>query len=44
MNTYHAIDPALPFGGYKMSGYGREGGTEQLDEYLNTKGVWIKLD
>lgn len=44
VNTYHAIDPALPFGGYKMSGYGREGGTEQLDEYLNTKGVWIKLD
>jgi aldehyde dehydrogenase (NAD+) len=44
VNTYHAIDPAVPFGGYKMSGYGREGGAEQLDEYLNTKGVFIKLD
>ncbi|TIL50617.1 MAG: aldehyde dehydrogenase family protein, partial [Mesorhizobium sp.] len=36
VNTYHAIDPAVPFGGYKMSGYGREGGAEHLDEYLNT--------
>ncbi|MER8390633.1 aldehyde dehydrogenase family protein [Mesorhizobium sp. M1340] len=44
INTYHAIDPAVPFGGYKMSGYGREGGTEHLDEYLNTKGVFIKID
>ena len=38
------MDPAVPFGGYKMSGYGREGGTEHLDEYLNTKGVWIRTD
>ncbi|MER9561933.1 aldehyde dehydrogenase family protein [Mesorhizobium sp. M0571] len=44
INTYHAIDPAVPFGGYKMSGYGREGGAEHLDEYLNTKGVFIKID
>ncbi|MFB9984614.1 aldehyde dehydrogenase family protein [Mesorhizobium kowhaii] len=44
VNTYHAIDPAVPFGGYKMSGYGREGGAEHLDEYLNTKGVWIRTD
>lgn len=44
VNTYHAIDPAVPFGGYKMSGYGREGGAEHLDEYLNIKGVFIKID
>ncbi|MEJ6781912.1 aldehyde dehydrogenase family protein [Aminobacter sp. Piv2-1] len=44
VNTYHAIDPAVPFGGYKMSGYGREGGAEHLDEYLNTKGVFIRID
>ncbi|RUV71756.1 MAG: aldehyde dehydrogenase family protein [Mesorhizobium sp.] len=44
VNTYHAIDPAMPFGGYKMSGYGREGGAEHLDEYLNTKGVFIRID
>ncbi|MEO5324981.1 aldehyde dehydrogenase family protein [Mesorhizobium sp. CC13] len=44
VNTYHAIDPAVPFGGYRMSGYGREGGAEHLDEYLNTKGVFIRID
>jgi aldehyde dehydrogenase (NAD+) len=44
VNTYHSIDPVVPFGGYKMSGYGREGGVEHLEEYLNTKAVFIKLD
>ncbi|WP_018633950.1 aldehyde dehydrogenase family protein [Neomegalonema perideroedes] len=44
VNTYHAIDPALPFGGYKMSGFGREGGVDHLYEYLNTKSVVIRLD
>jgi aldehyde dehydrogenase (NAD+) len=41
INTYQAMDPAVPFGGYKQSGYGRESGREQLDEYLNVKAVWI---
>jgi acyl-CoA reductase-like NAD-dependent aldehyde dehydrogenase len=27
-----------------MSGYGKEGGVEQLDEYLNTKTVWINTN
>jgi aldehyde dehydrogenase (NAD+) len=44
VNSYHVLDPAVPFGGYKMSGYGREGGAEHLDEYLNTKAVWLRLD
>lgn len=44
VNMYHAIDPAVPFGGMKMSGYGREGGREHLDEYLETKAVWIQTD
>ncbi|MDQ0470818.1 aldehyde dehydrogenase family protein [Labrys wisconsinensis] len=44
VNTYHAIDPAVPFGGTGMSGYGREGGTEHLAEYLDTKAVFIRLD
>jgi len=44
VNTYHAIDQSVPFGGYKMSGYGREGGVEHLHEYLNTKGVFLKID
>lgn len=42
VNHYGAMDPAMPFGGYKMSGFGREGGSEHLDSYLETKGVWIR--
>ena len=44
INCYQAMDPAVPFGGYKMSGYGRESGVQHLDEYLNVKSVWIKTD
>ena len=44
VNMYHAIDPAVPFGGVKMSGYGREGGIEHLEEYLDTKAIWINTD
>jgi aldehyde dehydrogenase (NAD+) len=32
-NTYHKFDPASPFGGYKESGFGREGGKHVLLEY-----------
>ncbi|MFI4986428.1 MAG: aldehyde dehydrogenase family protein [Alphaproteobacteria bacterium] len=42
VNCYQAMDPAVPFGGYKMSGYGRESGLQQMEEYLNVKAVWIK--
>lgn len=41
INCYQAMDPAVPFGGYKMSGYGRESGVHHIDEYLNIKAVWI---
>jgi aldehyde dehydrogenase (NAD+) len=44
VNMYHALDPAVPFGGVKLSGYGREGGVEHLGEYLDTKSVWIQTD
>jgi aldehyde dehydrogenase (NAD+) len=42
INCYNALDPAMPFGGYKMSGYGSESGTQQLNAYLNTKAIWVK--
>jgi hypothetical protein len=41
VNTYNLFDPAVPFGGYKMSGRRREMGPDALDEYLNTKAVWV---
>ena len=42
VNCYQMMDPAVPFGGYKMSGYGLESGKQHLEAYLNTKSVWIK--
>ncbi|AJW98859.1 aldehyde dehydrogenase family protein [Burkholderia gladioli pv. gladioli] len=44
VNCYNTMDPSMPFGGYKMSGYGRESGTQQLDDYLNTKALWIRRE
>jgi len=41
VNTYRAISYMSPFGGYKMSGLGRENGIEGMKEYLQTKSVWI---
>ena len=34
-NTFNRFDPASPFGGYKESGYGREGGRHGLEAYLD---------
>lgn len=41
VNTYGAYDKAVPFGGYKLSGLGLENGSEGIEQYLNTKAVWI---
>ncbi|WP_326731719.1 aldehyde dehydrogenase family protein [Streptomyces phaeochromogenes] len=43
VNTWGVLDVAVPFGGVKQSGYGRECGPEGLDEYLQTKSVLISM-
>lgn len=42
VNTYRAISPIAPFGGYGLSGLGREGGLEAVHDYTRTKSVWIR--
>ena len=41
VNTYRAISPIAPFGGFGQSGYGRESGIDAIYEYTRTKSVWI---
>jgi aldehyde dehydrogenase (NAD+) len=41
VNAYQLMDPAVPMGGMKQSGHGRECGVEHLDAFLETKSVWI---
>jgi phenylacetaldehyde dehydrogenase len=43
VNCYNVLDAALPFGGYKQSGWGREMGKEALDLYTQTKSVCVRL-
>ena len=43
INTWHKYHPSAPFGGYKMSGYGREQGAEALENYTQYKTVWLNL-
>lgn len=44
VNCYQMLDPGVPFGGYGMSGFGRESGPHHIEDYLETKAVWIRLD
>lgn len=44
INTYNMFDSASPYGGYKMSGFGREQGLEAFNFYTQTKTVWIDLN
>ncbi|MBI3683643.1 MAG: aldehyde dehydrogenase family protein [Acidobacteria bacterium] len=43
INNYNMLDAASPFGGYKMSGFGRELGQHALDLYTQVKSVWVDL-
>jgi aldehyde dehydrogenase (NAD+) len=42
-NTWHKYHPNPPFGGYMMSGYGREQGTEALESCTQYKTVWANM-
>jgi (Z)-2-((N-methylformamido)methylene)-5-hydroxybutyrolactone dehydrogenase len=42
VNTYRAVSPIVPFGGFGLSGLGREGGQESILDYTRTKSVWLR--
>ena len=41
INTWRMVSPAAPFGGFKLSGHGREGGQDAIHDYTRTKTIWI---
>lgn len=41
VNTHNMLDPNLPFGGFKQSGYGRELGRAALEQFTELKSVCI---
>src|SRR5881409_1934081 len=43
VNAYNLFDAALPFGGFKESGFGREMGAAGLEQYTEVKTVWVDL-
>ncbi|MBE7490247.1 MAG: aldehyde dehydrogenase family protein [Planctomycetes bacterium] len=43
VNCYNWYDSAVPYGGYKQSGYGREMGLQALAAMTQTKSVWVQL-
>lgn len=44
VNNYRSTSYTTPFGGFKQSGIGREGGVEAVHEYMEAKSVWISTD
>jgi phenylacetaldehyde dehydrogenase len=43
VNAHDLVDSAIPFGGFKQSGFGKDMGPEQLEHFLRTKAVWIRF-
>jgi acyl-CoA reductase-like NAD-dependent aldehyde dehydrogenase len=44
INDHHRIDPASPWGGFRMSGIGRENGLVAYEEYTQIRNVIVNLD
>jgi acyl-CoA reductase-like NAD-dependent aldehyde dehydrogenase len=44
VNDYHRTDPASPWGGFGMSGYGRENGFAAVEMFTEVKSVWVGLE
>lgn len=43
INAYRVLSPEVPFGGFGSSGVGRENGIDAVNEYTETKAVWVEL-
>jgi phenylacetaldehyde dehydrogenase len=43
VNAHDLVDSAIPFGGFKQSGFGKDMGPEQLQHFLRTKVAWINV-
>ncbi|HEY8356862.1 MAG TPA: aldehyde dehydrogenase family protein, partial [Ramlibacter sp.] len=44
INSYKRVNPGSPFGGFGLSGYGREMGFDAMREYTQVKSVWVNVD
>ncbi len=44
INTYRAVSPNMPFGGYKTSGIGRENGVDAIRDFTQVKAVWVETE
>lgn len=43
INDYHRVDPGSPWGGFRLSGYGRENGLEAIRMFTEVKSTWVRL-
>jgi (Z)-2-((N-methylformamido)methylene)-5-hydroxybutyrolactone dehydrogenase len=43
INAYRVVGPDVPFGGFGLSGLGRENGIDAVHEYTQTKAIWVEL-
>jgi acyl-CoA reductase-like NAD-dependent aldehyde dehydrogenase len=43
INDYHRTDPASPWGGFKLSGLGRENGEDAIHMFTEVKSTWVRL-